>query len=382
MLVGAQTGYQLSWVSLLVAPLLAVVLTIAAQVGIVARDDLQSLVRKHYGLGAARLLLVSVVAVNLVTIAADLQAGAAGLGILAGVGSSWFVLPLGFALVALLLVGRYDELVGVLRYVLIGFLAFGAAAVLASPDWSQVLRSSLVPALALRPAVLTGALALVGTTITAYVYLWETIAVGVEAPPPEGQAASALRRSRVGAVLGAVATAVILWLMLITAAATLGVHHEKVASAQDAALALRPMAGSAAADLFAVGLVASAVVALPVLMATTAHVIGTEFQWRRGLSQGIRRAGGFYAVLAASIALAAAVDLAGVPLLDMLIAASVVGGLGTPAGLVLLIRLARDRDVMGDRTISVGLAMAGWLVTAAIGVLGVVYIVVGLHGAV
>lgn len=170
----------------------------------------------------------------------------------------------------------------------------------------------------------------------------------------------------------------ILWFMLITAAATLGVHHEKVASAQDAALALRPLAGSAAAGLFALGLVASAVVALPVLMTTTAHVIGTEFQWRRGLSQGISHASGFYAVLAASIALAAAVDLAGVSLLDMLIAASVIGGLGTPAGLVLLIRLARDRAVMGDKTISAGLAAAGWLVTAAIGVLGVVYIVVGL----
>jgi Mn2+/Fe2+ NRAMP family transporter len=83
--VGAQTGYQLSWVALLVAPLLGVVLTIAAQVGAVARDDLQSLTRRRYGRGPAAALLVSVVAVNLVTIAADLQAGAAGVGLLAGV---------------------------------------------------------------------------------------------------------------------------------------------------------------------------------------------------------------------------------------------------------------------------------------------------------
>jgi Mn2+/Fe2+ NRAMP family transporter len=379
-LVGAQTAYQLSWVALLVAPLLAVVLTIAAHVGIVARDDLQSLVRKHYGLGPARLLLMSVVVVNLVTMAADLQAGAAGLGILAGVGPSWFVLPLGLALVALLLAGRYDDVVGVLRYVLVGFLAFGAAAVVAGPDWSEVLRSSLVPGLPLRPAEVAGALALVGTTLTAYVYLWETIAVGVEAPPPAGNAATELRASRVGAVIGAIATAVILWFMLITSAATLGAHHMPVSSALGAARALRPLAGSAAADLFAVGLVTSAVVALPVLMATTAHVIGTEFDWRRGLSHGIRHASGFYAALAASIALAAAVDLAGVSLLDMLVAASVIGGLGTPVGLVLLIRLARDRTVMGDRTISVRLATAGWLVTAVVGVLGIVYILVGLFG--
>lgn len=98
-IVGAQTGYQLSWVALLVAPLLGAVLAIAAQVAVVARSDLQSLVLKHYGQRVARVLLLSVVLVNLVTIAADLQAGAAGIGLLAGIGSSWVVLPLGLALV-------------------------------------------------------------------------------------------------------------------------------------------------------------------------------------------------------------------------------------------------------------------------------------------
>ena len=100
--VGAQTGYQLSWVALLVAPLLGVVLTIAAQVGAVARDDLQSLTVKRHGRGVAAVLLLSVVAVNLVTIAADLQAGAAGIGLLAGINSRWLVVPLGAALAGLL----------------------------------------------------------------------------------------------------------------------------------------------------------------------------------------------------------------------------------------------------------------------------------------
>ena len=378
--VGAQTGYQLSWVALLVAPLLAVVLVIAARVGIVARDDLQSLVRRHYGEGVARLLLASVLVVNLVTIAADLQAGAAGIGLLAGAGSGWFVLPLGLALVTLLLIGRYNQVVAVLRYLLIGFLAFGVAAVLAHPDWVRVLRASFVPAMSLHPAVLGGALALVGTTLTAYVYLWETIAVGVEGPAAGAAVGDQLRRSRVGAIVGAICTAVILWFMLITAAATLGVHHQGATTAQGAAEALRPLAGSAAADVFAAGLIVSAVVALPVLMATTAHVIGAEFDWRRGLSQGVTRARGFYGVLAASIVLAAAVDLAGVPLLDMLIAASIVGGLGTPVGLVLLVRLGRNREVMGDRPISAGLAAAGWAVAAAVGGLGLLYIAGGARG--
>jgi Mn2+/Fe2+ NRAMP family transporter len=167
--VGARTGYQLSWVALLVAPLLGVVMTIAAQVGAVARDDLQSLTVKRYGRGTAAVLLVSVVVVNLITIAADLQAGAAGIGLLAGVDSRWLVVPLGAALAGLLLAGKYHEVVTVLRYLLLGFLAFGAAAVLAHPDWLRLLKASLVPALSLRPSEMAGGLALLGTTLTSYV---------------------------------------------------------------------------------------------------------------------------------------------------------------------------------------------------------------------
>src|SRR5271167_151334 len=184
--VGAQTGYQLAWVALLVAPLLGVVLTIAAQVGAVARDDLQSLTVKRYGRGAATLLLVSVVVVNLVTIAADLQAGAAGIGLLVGVDSRWLVVPLAAALAGLLLAGKYGQVVAVLRYLLLGFLAFAAAAILAHPDWPRLLEASLVPALSLRPSEMAGGLALLGTTLTSYVYVWETVGRGVEEQPPGG----------------------------------------------------------------------------------------------------------------------------------------------------------------------------------------------------
>jgi Mn2+/Fe2+ NRAMP family transporter len=379
-LVGAQTGYQLSWVALLTAPLLGVVLAIAAQVGIVARSDLQSLVLKRYGKKVSTLLLVSVILVNLLTIAADLQAGAAGIGILVGVGSRWIILPLGLALVGLQLIGRYDAVVAVLRYLLIGFLAFGAAAILARPDWSQVLKGSFLPITTLRPDELAGALALLGTTLTAYVYLWETIARGIEEPADNRLGDGSLARARFGACVGAIFTAVILWFMLVASAATLGQHHKSVATAQDAASALRPLAGPSASGLFAAGLVVSAVVALPVLMATTAHVVGAEFDWRRGLSEKVRHARGFYAILTASIALGVAVDVAGVQLIDMLVAASVIGGLGTPAGVILLIGVARDPRVMGDQRISRWLAIAGWIVAAVVGVLGILYIIGAVLG--
>lgn len=370
---GAQTGYRLAWVALLTGPLLYVVMVIAAQLGVAARGDLQSLALRRYGRRVAGLLLGSVVLVNMVTIAADLQAGAAGIGLLTGADARWLVLPLGAAVAALLLAGRYGQVVAVLRFLLPGFLIFAAAAVLAHPDWPRLLQSSFVPVLPLRRNDLTGAVALTGTTLTSYVYVWETIQRGVEDPdrqPSDGQ----LRRIRKSAAAACIFTAAILWSMLVASAATLGRTHQSASSAQDAARALRPLAGVLAGDLFAVGLIVSAVVALPVLIASTAYVVGAHFDWRRGLSQPVRGAGRFYAVLTAPIVLAIVAAFAGLPVLATLVAASVIGGLATPIGLVVLLLLARDSRVMNGQPISVPLATAGWLVTVLIGGLALLFL--------
>jgi Mn2+/Fe2+ NRAMP family transporter len=376
--VGAQTMYRLCWVALLAAPLLAIVEAIAAQVGVVARSDLQTLARRRYGPRVAGALMVSVVVVNVVTIAADLQAGAAGLGLLTGVDLRWLVAPLGLAVVVLLLVGKYGRVTMVLRYLLPGFLAFTAAAIVARPDWPRLIEASLIPALSLSRAQVTGALALLGTTLTSYVYVWETVERGVEEPAP--RPGEGLARARAGSVAGAVFTAVILWSMIAASGATLGRQHRPVTSAQDAARALRPLAGPQAGDLFAAGLLVSAIVALPVLMASTAYVTGAQLDWRRGLSQPVGQARRFYLVLAAPILAAVAVTLAGIPVLAMLVAASVLGGLGTPLGLVLLVRLARDREVMGDRPIPRRLAAAGWAVAVIVGGFGALLILVVATG--
>jgi Mn2+/Fe2+ NRAMP family transporter len=378
--VGAQTSYALSWVTLLVAPMLFVVLAIAAQVGGAARSDLQSLTLRRYGRRVSAVLLLTVVLVNLVTMAADLQAGAAGIGLLVGVDAQWLVLPLGLALAGLLLIGRYGQVVTTLRVLLPGFLAFTAAAVLAQPDWPRLLQSSLVPTLSLRSGEIAGALALLGTTLTGYVYIWETVQRGVEEPWP-GFGPRGHEGAKHGAVAGSVFTAVILWSMLAASAATLGRHHHPVSSPQQAAQVLAPLAGGAAGKLFAVGLVISAVVALPVLIASTAYVVGAQFGWQRGLSEPLSQAWQFYLVLAASTALAVAMTLARVTVLGMLVAASVIGGLGTPVGLAILVSLGRDRRIMGVRTISPALAAAGWIVTVITAGLGTLFVISAAIGA-
>jgi Mn2+/Fe2+ NRAMP family transporter len=285
----------------------------------------------------------------------------------------WFVVPFGAALIGLLLVGTYRGVVTVLRYLLLGYFAYAASAVIAHPHWGQVLHATLVPSLSLRGPVATGALALLGTTLTSYVYMWETVSQAEEtaksAPRPERLAVA-----RADAVAGAAFLVATLWFILIASGATLGTRRQPVATAQQAAAALRPLAGNGAATLFAAGLLVSAVVALPVLMATTAYAVGGHFDWRRGLSERAGAATRFYAVLVLAVAVGAALAFTGVSPIGILVAASIAGAFGTPISLAFLVRLARDPQVMGDHVVSRRLGLAAGAVAAVIAGIGLVYL--------
>jgi Mn2+/Fe2+ NRAMP family transporter len=377
--VGATTGYTLSWLALLVFPMLAVVQVVATQVGAVTGADLVGLATKRYGRRWAVLLLASVLVVNVLTIAADLEAGAAALGLLTRMDWRWFVLPLGALLVGLMFAGTYHRVVVVLRYLLVGFVAYAASAVLAHPHWGAVLRATLVPSFSLERPVVTGAVAMLGTTLTSYVYLWQTISQAEESADRRSTP-EALARAREDAVVGACFLVVTFWFILIASGATLGASHAPIATAEDAARALRPLAGPAAGTFFAVGLLGSALIALPVLAATTAYAVGSHFDWRRGLSAPIGEAKRFYLVLFSAVLLGAVLAVAGVSPIGILMAASIAGAFGTPVSLAFLLRLAQDPEVMGAQAVSHRLALAGWLVAAVITIFGLALLAITVWG--
>jgi Mn2+/Fe2+ NRAMP family transporter len=340
----------------------------------VSGHDLQKAVTDGYGRRWSAVLLVSILAVNVVTIAADLEAGAAALGILTGIDWAWFVIPLALALLGLLMIGKYDEVERVLRYVLLCLLAYGVAAILARPHWGSVLRGSLVPSLTLTPDYVTGALALLGTTLTTYMYVWQTI------EQVEARSSPAwLGVRQLDAVAGTVLAVAVFWFILVASGATLGVHHQRVDTAVQAAQALRPVAGPLASVLFAVGLFASAVVALPVIMSTTAYATGSAFGWRRGLSLPVRTAPAFYAVLGTATMLGSALAMAGISPIRLLFFASIIAGVATPVGLVMLVLVAGNARLMHQHPASCPLLTAGWTITALVTTVSIVYLAQQLH---
>ncbi|WP_091102966.1 NRAMP family divalent metal transporter [Nonomuraea pusilla] len=368
--VGSTTTYSLSWLVLLLIPILGLVQAIASRVGMASGRDLQHDVVCRYGRIAQVVLLAAVVPVNLFTIAADVAAGGSALELLTGVDWRLMTPVLAVAVLALLLAGGFDEVQSVLKYVVLVLLAFGAAAVLAEPDWGEVLHHTLVPELSLQPRHLTATLALLGTTLTGYVYMWQSIERAEEQPDM-----SQTRVKSFQSVLGIVVAVAVFWFILVATAATLGVKGHEVQSSREAAQALEPVAGPAATYLFAVGMLASTLIALPILAAVTAYVMGAEFNWRRGLSQPVRRARGFYAVIAASLLLGVICVVTGLRPITLLFLASLAGGLSTPVSLGFLMVVARDARLMGRWRITRRMAVFGWLIVATVTAVSVFFLV-------
>jgi Mn2+/Fe2+ NRAMP family transporter len=174
-------------------------------------------------------------------------------------------------------------------------------------------------------------------------------------------------------LLGSLFAVAVFWFILIASGATLGVHHLSAGTAQGAAQALRPVAGPFAGDLFAFGLLASALIALPVIMATTAYATGAHLDWRRGLSLKVREAPLFYTALALSLLLGAVAAYSGVSPIRLLFTAGIVGAVGTPLGLAMLLKVAADKHLMNGHTLPTGLKTAGWTITIAITLISAVY---------
>jgi Mn2+/Fe2+ NRAMP family transporter len=369
--VGSTTGYLLGWLALLIFPMLAVLQAIASRIGAVTRRSLPDLVIARYGAGWSSVFVLSVLPVTLITLAADLKAGAASVALLSGADLRWFIVPLGLLALAIPLLGSYRQVCRVLRVVALAFLAYVAAAIAAKPDWNAVLHHSFVPSLRWSTDYVKGALALLGTTLTSYVYVWETIELSEEADDPP-----ALREARLDAVFGAFFVVITFWFILIATAATLGVHHHEVQTAEDAARALRPFAGAAASALFGIGLLASALLALPVLMAMTAYLLGSQRDWPRGLEQPPSRAPAFYATMAAAVAVAVAISFLNLSPIKILLFASIAGGVATPLSLVFMLLVGRDRPTMGTQRVSFALTIAGYAVALVVTVFGIAALVV------
>lgn len=375
---GAQFGFTLLWTAPLVLPLMAAVQLMCARIGMVAGQGLAGVLRTYYPRWLLWLACLLLLVANTVNIGADLGAMAAVAAMLTGVPAAVFAPAFAALILSLLVFASYPVMARVFKWLTLVLFAYVGAAFLARPPWGQVLRATVVPSISFHRDVVLTLVAILGTTISPYLFFWqadeeveEEKALGrATIAQRRGASARAMRAARVDVLTGMTISVVIFYFIVLTTGATLHVAGQtQIQTAEQAAQALRPLAGSAASLLFSLGIIGTGMLGVPVLAGSAALAIAQAEGWNSGMSEKPRRAFRFYGVMAVSLVAGMVMLGTGIPAIRMLFWAAVVNGLLAPPLIFIILVVCNDRRVMGEwrntRTLNVLGVLACVAMTAA-----------------
>lgn len=371
---GAAFGYVPLWTALFSFPLMVSVQLMCARLGLVTGRGLAGVVRRKFPRwvlwGACLLLIVA----NVFNIGADLGGMADATEMMTGINSRvWTPIYAGL-IVALLFFSSYRVMARVFKWLTLVLFAYVVTAFLSQPDWRAVLSATFVPRVQWSSAFLATFVGILGTTISPYLFFWQA-SQEVEEDRARGkltveQRAGAsdeqLLSTRNDVLTGMFFSNLVMFFIILTTASTLHAHGQTdIQTAQQAAEALRPLAGKWASLLFTVGLIGTGMLAVPVLAGSAAYAISEAQSWRGSLEDKPGLSPRFYAVIAASMLLGLALDFVGFNAVKMLFYSAVLNGVLAPPLIVLVTMLTSDPEVMGERVSSPLLRGLGWA-TAAI----------------
>jgi NRAMP (natural resistance-associated macrophage protein)-like metal ion transporter len=371
---GAQFGYGMSWVMLFSYPLMIVIQEICARIGRVTGVGIAGNMRRHY----PRPLLFGIVSLlclaNVFNLGADLGAmGAAGQLLLGG---SLLPYIVGFAALSLVLqiYIRYTTYVKYLKWLTFALFAYVLTAFVAHVDWGMALRSTLLPSVSFNTKYFTTLTAVLGTTISPYLFFWQASEEAEDVRNAPGdhalkkapwQADEQFARIRVDTYAGmGLSNAVALFIILTTAATLHAAGITDVETSAQAAKALEPLAGRFAFELFAVGIIGTGLLAVPVLAGSAAYGVAETFRWRASLEARPEKAKQFYGVLAVATLIGLSLNFIGLNPIRALFWSAVINGVVSVPLMIVTMRMAANRKVMGEFTLPPYLRVMGWVATA------------------
>jgi len=372
--VGAQFGTGMLWTMLFSYPLMVAAQLICARIGRVTGKGLAGNLREHYPRWALYPLVLLLLVANTINIGADLGAMGAAVRLLLPGQAGWYTVAFGLLSVVLEVLVPYHRYVRVLKWLTLALLAYVATVFVVKVDWGRVLHDTVLPTISLNKAAVTAIVAIFGTTISPYLFFWqasqeveELDACDEEKPLIQAprQAPSHLHRIDVDTYLGMGASNLVAFFIILTTAATLHAHgvHD-IDSAAQTAQALKPVAGSFASALFAMGIVGTGLLAVPVLAGSAAYAVGETMHWKSSLESKPGKARGFYAVITVATLAGTAMNFVNVNPIKALFWTAVINGVIAVPMLAAVMLVASKHKAMGDFAISGTLRTMGWITTA------------------
>ncbi len=346
---GAQVGFGLLWTAPWLLPLAFATQEACARLALVTGKGLAAIIRERMPRWVLVIAVLLVAIANTVNIAADLASMTAALRLIVPVDQVIGVVVFALSMALVEIVVPYHRYARVLRWLCLSLLAYVAVMFVAKVDWGQVALNTLVPSIDFSKATLALMIALAGTTISPYLFFWQAAEEVEELGEHRGRLTKLQVRAMRGDVFAGMLTGVfIMFSIMVTAGATL--HQAgitEIASAEDAAMALRPLAGDFAGLLFLLGILGVGLLSVPVLAGSTAYAVAETFGWRESLERKPLEARSFYAVILTSMILALLLNLIGIEPMQFLFLAAVLNGLSAPILMVIVFVLARDKTLLG-----------------------------------
>jgi len=373
--IGAQFGYAMGWVMLFSIPLMAAIQEICARIGRVTGEGIAGNIRRYYPAWLLQLCVGLLLIANVINLGADLGAMGDVVQLVIGGGPRLlYVVLFGALCVGLEVFMQYRRYVNVLKWTTVSLLAYFVTALVVDVPWVQVLHETLVPSLSLDTKYVVSIVAVMGTTISPYLFFWQSSEEAederidplahtlIEAPR---EAPAEMHRIRVDTYLGMSFSNLISFFIIVTTAATLNAHGiADIATSAQAAEALRPIAGEFAFALFALGIVGTGLLAVPVLAGSAAYAVGEALQWPIGLARLPMEARAFYVTLAGATGVGVAMNFVGIDPIKSLFWAAVVNGVIAVPLMAVTMMMAMTPRVMGRFVLSMPLALMGWLATS------------------
>lgn len=355
---GASQGYGLLWTALLTFPLMSGIQEMCARIGVVTEKGLMGNIRTHY---KSKILLYSlallIITANTINIGADLAGMAAAANLLVPINPLITAAAITVVSIILMVYFPYRFIANHLKWLTFALFAYIASALVTKQDWLAILTNTIIPQFSLSKESLTLIVAILGTTISPYLFFWQT-SEEVEEKKEEEKAEHKtiivtkheLKNIREDVGLGMLFSNIVMFAIIATAASTLyanGIHQ--IETADQAAKALEPVAGPAASLLFTLGIVGTGLLAIPVLAGAAAYAISEIFGWKEGLSKPFHKAKAFYAVIIASSTVGFLMNFAGINPFKALFYTAVIYGLISPILILFIILISNNSAIMGDK---------------------------------
>jgi NRAMP (natural resistance-associated macrophage protein)-like metal ion transporter len=353
---GASTGLSMLWVALITTPMMAVIQGMCARIGMVTGIGLAAQMRKSFPPWLAMTLALIVVVANTFNVGADFAGMAAAANMVLGLPVLLWVFVFGIVLLLSQIFLSYRLLSRIFKWLTTALFAYIVTAFIVHPNWLDVLRHAVVPEVHLTGHWITTLVGVLGTTISPYLFFWQSSLMVEEEKElgrstieqRRGASAQEIANAHTDVNTGMVFSNLIMFFIITTTAVTLYAHGKHdIATAQDAAQALRPLAGNFAYVLFAVGMIGTGMLAIPVLAGSSAYVAAEMLRFRTGLNEKPRRARRFYAILGAGVVIGMLMNVAGIDPIKALFWSAVLNGVAAVPLVYAVVHIASNRKIMG-----------------------------------